>query len=272
MATDAHRTFDFSYFLFRNGCFAPCVGGCLWLWTLTFSAVRDKIFIQYLKSKISNTRREDGFYLVKSSHRRSVLTSKAPKTSSRIWIKSLLSSVKVWGSGSRPLSVRNFNRTVKIQTERWGLRGLKRTTFKMNYDFTEQPEHTVTTPIKKIRPWLHHQPLNLTGPTLPLLKKKENAPIQKPVQSKSASSVSIRITWSRHQHFAPTFPVRPLTQTTWGNQTTPQPFPLLQCTWLLWWWVSFILQPCPLSLKPWRVLKTGTNGITGNETQFHKNT
>lgn len=114
---------DFSCFLFRNGCLALCVGGCLWLWTLTFSAVHDKIFIQYLKSKISNTRREDGLYLVKSSHRRSVLTSRAPKTSSRIWIKSLLSSVKVWGSGSRPLSVRNFNRTVKIKTERWGLRG-----------------------------------------------------------------------------------------------------------------------------------------------------
>lgn len=127
MATDVHKTcwtylasLLSPYFLFRNGCFALCVGGCLWLWTLTFRAARDKISIHYPKSRISNKRWEDELYLVKSSPRRSVLTSRAPKTSSRIWIKSLLSSVKVWGSGSRPLSVRNFNKTVKIKTERWG--------------------------------------------------------------------------------------------------------------------------------------------------------
>lgn len=127
---------------------------CRWaLWTLTFSAVLDKILSQYLESKISNTR-EDTSYLVKSSHRRSVLTSMASRTSSRIWIKSLLSSVKVWGSGSRPLSVRNFNKTVKMKTEKkkWGMRRQKQITFTLNYYFMERENlnnvTTVTRPIK----------------------------------------------------------------------------------------------------------------------------
>lgn len=169
---------------------------CRWaLWTLTFSVVLDKIFSQYLESKISNAC-EDTSYLVKSSHRRSVLTSMAPRTSSRIWIKSLLSSVKVWGSGSRPLSVRNFNKTAKMKTEKrkWGMRRQKQITFTMNYYFMERQNlnnvTTFTRPIKKwIRTRLHHQSLNSTKPTLPPIKTK--APIHQLVQSKNASSDSI---------------------------------------------------------------------------------
>lgn len=131
-----------------------------------------------------------------------------PRTSSRIWIKSLLSSGKDWGLGSRPLSVRNFNKTVKMKREkkRRLVRRQERITFTMNYYFMERPNlndlTAVARPIKKwITTRLHHQWLNTPEPTLPPIKTK--API-----SKKASSDSICTTRAHHQHLAPTFPLR----------------------------------------------------------------
>lgn len=80
-----------------------------------FSSYFTWIVIQYLICKISPMTGEDALYLVKSSLRRSLLTAKASRTSSRICFRSWLSSAKDCGSGSRPLSVRNFNRTAETE-------------------------------------------------------------------------------------------------------------------------------------------------------------
>lgn len=77
-------------------------------------------------------------YLVNSSLRRSPLTSIAPRTSSRICFRSSLSSGKDCGSGSRPLSVRNFNitterRRVGRETSRRKLTDVKRLERSSNY-------------------------------------------------------------------------------------------------------------------------------------------
>lgn len=61
------------------------------------------------------TSHNGSLYLMKSSFRRSLLTARASRTSSRICRSSWLSSAKDCGSGSRPLSVRNFNRTVETE-------------------------------------------------------------------------------------------------------------------------------------------------------------
>lgn len=97
--------------IIRNG----CVGVLL---PRHFSSYFTWIVIQYLICKISPMTGEDALYLVKSSLRRSLLTAKASRTSSRICFRSWLSSAKDCGSGSRPLSVRNFNRTAETEGRR----------------------------------------------------------------------------------------------------------------------------------------------------------
>lgn len=127
-----------------------------------------------------------------------------------------------------------------------GVRRQKRITFTINSNLMERVNlNNLTTVVRPLKNE-SQQDCTISGWTRPsphFHPSKRTRPYQRtPHLSPSAT------TRSHHQHFAPAFPVRPLTPTTRGTRTSPQRFPLLRCTRLLRRWVASIPQP---DLQDW---------------------
>lgn len=121
--------------------------------------------------------------LMKSSLRRSLLSARASRTSSRICLRSWLSSVKDFGSGSRPLSVRNFNRTVGARTENKQTTPVRKLetsckSYISNLSFALLP--FIVSHFRDVHGdlsslWLHHRPDHPIRPTFPHIKPEPEA-------------------------------------------------------------------------------------------------